>query len=101
MNAKRKSISSDLKKLDKMSDKDIDYSDIPELDESFFKKEIVALPQKKDSITLRVDHDVLEFYRHQGRGYQTLMNAILKTYAYAHVKHKHLKRIKKVNHKLS
>jgi len=47
MNAKRKSISSDLKKLDKMTDADIDYSDILSLDESFFKKEIVALPSKK------------------------------------------------------
>lgn len=92
MSAKRKSISSDLKRLDKISDVDIDYSDIPELDKSFFKKEIVTLPQKKDSITLRIDHDVLEFFKHQGRGYQTLMNAILKTYASAQAKHKHLKR---------
>ena len=84
MSAKRKAISSDLKRLDKVRDKDIDYSDIPELDESFFKKEAVTLPKKKDSITLRVDHDVLEFYKHQGKGYQTLMNAILKTYAHSH-----------------
>ncbi len=60
MSAKRKSISSDLKRLDKITDANIDYSDIPPLDESFFKKEIVTLPQKKDSITLRIDHDVLE-----------------------------------------
>jgi uncharacterized protein (DUF4415 family) len=86
MNAKRKSISSDLKRLDKMTEADIDYSDIPPLDESFFKKEIVALPQKKDSITLRVDHDVLEFFKRQGRGYQTLINAVLKTYAHARQK---------------
>ena len=93
MSAKRKSISSDLKRLDKMTDADIDYSDIPPLDESFFKKEIVTLPQKKDSITLRIDHDVLEFFKHQGRGYQTLINAILKIYAHAkqkqHPKDKH------------
>ena len=92
MNAKKRSTTSDLKKLDNLSDTDIDYSDIPELDESFFKKEIVTLTQKKDSITLRIDHDVLEFYKLQGRGYQTLMNAILKMYAYAHAKQKGLKR---------
>lgn len=86
MSAKRKSISSDLKKLDKMTDAEIDYSDIPPLDESFFKKAIVVLPEKKDSITLRIDHDVLEFYKHQGRGYQTLINAVLKTYAYTRQK---------------
>ena len=82
MSAKRKSISSDLKRIDKLTDADIDYSDIPPLDERFFTKEIITLPQKKDSITLRIDHDVLEFFKHQGRGYQTLINAILKTYAH-------------------
>ena len=87
MSGKRKSISSDLKRLDKIREGDIDYSDIPPLDESFFEKEIVALPQKKDSITLRIDHDVLEFFKHQGRGYQTLINAVLKTYAYSKQKH--------------
>ena len=85
MNAKRKFISSDLKRLDKMTDEDIDYSDIPSLDDSFFTKEAVILPQKKDSITLRIDHDVLEFFKNQGKGYQTLINAILKMY----VKTKH------------
>lgn len=45
MSAKRKSTSSDLKRLDKMTDADIDNSDIPPLDESFFKKEVVTLPQ--------------------------------------------------------
>lgn len=94
MSAKRKSITSDLKKLDKMSDKDIDYSDIPPLDESFFTKEMVKLPQKKDSITLRIDHDVLEYFRHHGRGYQTLINAVLKTYMLARLKHSNIKRKK-------
>ena len=70
-----------------MKDADIDYSDIPALDESFFERETVTLPQKKDSLTLRIDHDVLEFYKHQGKGYQTLINAVLKTYAQAHRKH--------------
>ncbi|HSW70288.1 MAG TPA: BrnA antitoxin family protein [Gammaproteobacteria bacterium] len=63
------------------------------MDESFFKKEMVTIPKKKDSVTLRIDHDVLEFFKHQGRGYQTLINAVLKTYAHAkqkkHPKDKH------------
>jgi uncharacterized protein (DUF4415 family) len=84
MSEKKKYISSDLKKIDKMTDQDIDYSDIAELDDSFFKKEKVVLPHKKDSITLRVDHDVLEFFKHQGKGYQTLINAVLKTYVNTH-----------------
>ena len=92
MSAKRKSISSDLKRLDKMTDAEIDYSDSPPLDESFFTKQTVMLPQKKDSITLRIDHDVLEFFKHQGRGYQTLINAILKLYVQANRRHQRGKR---------
>jgi uncharacterized protein (DUF4415 family) len=80
MSGKKTSITSDLERLDKMADADIDYSDIPELDESFFTKATVVLPRKKDSITLRIDHDILEFFKNQGRGYQTLINAVLKMY---------------------
>jgi len=94
MNAKRKSISSDLKRLDKITDADIDYSDIPPLDESFFQKELVTLPHKKDSITLRVDHDVLQFFKQHGKGYQTLINAVLKTFVHAQLRHKKYKRKK-------
>lgn len=76
-----------MKKIDKLKDTDIDYSDIPELDDSFFKKETISLPKKKDSITLRIDHDVLELFKHHGKGYQTLINAVLKIYAYSKLKH--------------
>lgn len=95
MSAKRKSISSDLKRLDKMTNADIDYSDIPPLDESYFKKEIVIIPQKKDSVTLRIDHDVLELYRKHGKGYQTLINAVLKMYAYTRLKKHHKQKTKR------
>ncbi len=70
-------------RVDNLKDADIDYSDIPELDDQFFTKETITVPQKKDSITLRVDHDVLEFFKHQGKGYQTLITAVLKTYVKA------------------
>jgi uncharacterized protein (DUF4415 family) len=83
MNVKKESILSDLKRLDNMTDANIDYSDIPPLDDNFFTKAIITLPRKKDSVTLRLDHDVLEFFKHQGKGYQTLINAILKTYVLA------------------
>ena len=65
-----------------MTDSDIDYSDIPSLDDTFFTRETINITPKKDSVTLRIDHDVLEFFKHQGRGYQTLINAILKLYVH-------------------
>jgi uncharacterized protein (DUF4415 family) len=67
-----------------MTDGDIDLSDIPELDESFFKNAVLRLPVPKASITLRLDRDVLDWFRAQGRGYQTRINAILKAYKEAH-----------------
>lgn len=77
---------SDLKKIDKLKDEEIDYSDIAALDDSFFTKEIVELPKPKDVVTIRVDHDVLEWFKHQGKGYQTRINAVLKSYVKAHRK---------------
>ncbi len=40
----------------------------------------LPLPRVKEQLTLRVDADVLDWFRAQGRGYQTTMNAILRQY---------------------
>ena len=37
---------------------------------------------KKTEIHMRVDTDVLEWYKSQGKGYQTKMNAVLRTHAF-------------------
>lgn len=84
MKEKPKSINSDLKRIDELSDNEIDYSDIPPLDESFFTKTTVQLPKRKSSITLRIDRDTLEWFRNKGKGYQTLINAVLAAYVNAH-----------------
>jgi uncharacterized protein (DUF4415 family) len=74
----------DWNRLEAMTDSDIDVSDIPKLDKSFFDRAHVRLPQRKRSISLRVDPDVLEWFKHQGRGYQTRINQVLKAYVSAH-----------------
>lgn len=84
MNAKKKPIVSDLKRIDHLSDQEIDYSDIPELDDSFFTRHRVELPKVKDVVTLRIDNEVLGWFKQQGKGYQTRMNAVLKSYMKAH-----------------
>ncbi|NQU40504.1 MAG: BrnA antitoxin family protein [Lentisphaerae bacterium] len=71
-------------RLDAMSDSDIDVSDVAKLDKAFFERAQVRLPKRKSSISLRVDPDVLEWFKHQGRGYQTRINAVLKAYVHAH-----------------
>ena len=80
----KKSIKSDLARIEAMSDADIDRSDIPELDESFFERETVAFPPPKKQLTIRLDEDILEWLKGQGRGYQTRINAILRAYYEAH-----------------
>ncbi len=67
-------------KVDAMSDEDIDYSDIPEQDNDFFKNAVIVMPQTKAIITLRIDRDVLEWLKKQGHGYQTRINALLRAY---------------------
>ena len=73
----------DWERLVKMKDKDIDFSDIPELDDEFFKNAIIKLPEKK-SITIRLDGDVLEWFKSQGQGYQTRINKLLRRYMETH-----------------
>lgn len=69
-----------LKELQSRQDADIDYSDIPELDDTFFETAEFVTPSAKTQITVRLDNDVLEWFRGEGKGYQTRMNAVLKAY---------------------
>ncbi len=43
-------------------------------------KAIKGLPPRKDHINIRVDHDVLEWFRSNGRGCQTMMNSVLRAF---------------------
>jgi uncharacterized protein (DUF4415 family) len=40
----------------------------------------VEMPQPKAVLNMRVDQEVLDYFRKTGRGYQTRINAVLKTY---------------------
>jgi uncharacterized protein (DUF4415 family) len=74
----KKSIKSDLGRIDRMKDSDIDYSDIPPLGNEFLKKATVAWPPAKQQLTIRLDADVLAWLKLHGRGYQTRINRILR-----------------------
>jgi len=75
---------SDLRGIDRMTDEDIDYSDIAELDADSFATARVVVPPGKKQVTVRLDRDVLAWLKAQGRGYQTRINAILRAYYEAH-----------------
>jgi uncharacterized protein (DUF4415 family) len=78
MNVSKKSINSDLARLDAMTDADIDYSDSPPLGDEFFEKITLPWPPSKKQLTLRLDEDVLVWIKAQGKGYQTRINHILR-----------------------
>jgi uncharacterized protein (DUF4415 family) len=69
----------DWKRLSGMEDSDIDTSDIPELDDSFFENADISVPLKQP-VTLRIDSDVLVWFKSQGAGYQTRINNLLRRY---------------------
>ncbi len=79
---KRKS-KTDWARVKAMKDSEIDYSDIPPLEKDFFKK-AVLWPGTKKQITLRLDPDVIDFFKKKGRGYQSMINAVLRKYVEAH-----------------
>jgi uncharacterized protein (DUF4415 family) len=80
MPAKRRAIKSDLKEVGRAREERINYGDIPELDDSVFAQPLVEWPPKKETITMRVDSDVLGWFKRQGTGYQTRMNRVLRHY---------------------
>ena len=52
--------------------KDIDWSDA-----------VLVIPPKKKAISIRVDDDVLDFFKKEGAGYQRRINAVLRSYVQA------------------
>ncbi|MCC3452028.1 MULTISPECIES: BrnA antitoxin family protein [unclassified Microcoleus] len=75
-----------LEELENIPESAIDTSDISELDASFWETAKLVKPLTKQAISLRVDRDVLDWFKSQGKGYQSLMNAVLRSYVEHHVK---------------
>jgi uncharacterized protein (DUF4415 family) len=70
----------DFKRLRATRDADIDFSDIPKLGKSFWRSARLVMPESKDRLTIRVDRDVVRWLKKNGPGYQTRINAILRSY---------------------
>jgi uncharacterized protein (DUF4415 family) len=73
-----------LEQIEAIPDKEIDYTDIPETDAAFWEKAELRMPQPKKGVYLRLDQDLLEWLKRQGPGYQTRINAILRSYMQTH-----------------
>jgi len=57
--------------------RDPDWADFRDID---WSEAVLVIPPKKKAISIRVDEDVLDFFRKQGAGYQRRINAVLRSY---------------------
>ena len=71
---------SDWSRVDALKDEDIDFSDIPELGEAFFQNAIIRLPERKVPVCIRLDREVVDWFKARGKRYQSRINAVLKAF---------------------
>jgi uncharacterized protein (DUF4415 family) len=82
----------DWARVDAMSDREIenavksDADAAPILDKEWFRNAKLVLPERKVPISLRMDREVVEWFKARGKRYQSRMNAVLKAYVQAHRK---------------
>ena len=70
-----------------MPDEQIDTSDAPFRPDAVWMKAADQLPHTKQQITLRIDAEVLDFFKDTGKRYQSRINAVLRSYVDAHKTH--------------
>jgi uncharacterized protein (DUF4415 family) len=73
----------DFDRLRRMTDEEIDKSiaNDPDWSDDFnWSEAVLVIPPKKKTISIRIDEDVLDYFKHEGAGYQRRMNAVLRSY---------------------
>ena len=79
----RNSSETNWERIDQMSDEDVDTSDIPPLDESFFSNAKLRVAEGKVPVLISVDSDVMEWFKSQGQ-YRESINSALRIFAETH-----------------
>lgn len=80
----------DWARFDALTDRDIekavasDPDAPPIMDEQWWRNATLVLPERKVPVSLRIDREILEWFKGQGRGYQSRMHAVLAAYYRAH-----------------
>ena len=84
-------LAKELEDLRRMKDEDIDFTDIPE--KTDWSRAVVGKFYRpiKESLTIRIDADVLAWFKAQGKGYQTRINAMLREAIADHIKRGRMK----------
>ncbi len=70
--------------LDRMTDDEIDYSDIPPLTEEFFKNASLRIPASQMAQWVKVDPDIVEWFQAHSSQHKAQINTILREYITQH-----------------
>lgn len=63
-----------------VKDEDIDFSDVSELGEDFWREATLVAPDRTEQVTMRIKRSVLDYFKAGGKGYQTRINRVLESY---------------------
>jgi uncharacterized protein (DUF4415 family) len=91
--ARKMKSETDWARLDAMTEEEIDRAaaedqDNPPMTEEDWKNARVVWPQGKTPVTLRLDKDIIAWFKARGRGYQTRINAVLRAFVEAQKPHR-------------
>ena len=81
-----------------LTDRDIEEAvasdpDAPPItDEQWFRNATLVMPERKVPVSIRIDREILEWFKRQGRGYQSRMHAVLAAYYRAHSTREHARK---------
>jgi len=80
----KKSSETDWEALAVMTDEEINYSDIPELPDSFFKRAKVWHPHSKVTVKVKLDEDLLEWFKAESDDWEARIQTALRLYVETH-----------------
>jgi uncharacterized protein (DUF4415 family) len=69
-----------LEEIQNIPNEAIDTSDIPELEDHFWETAQMVTSISKKAVSIRLDSDILDWFKSQGKGYQSMINNVLRTY---------------------
>ena len=95
--APRRKGKTDWAAVDALTDEEIEASIANDPDWQEFKdvdwsKAVLVIPPKKKAISIRLDEDVLDYFKKEGAGYQRRMNAVLRSFMQQNMQQKRKKR---------
>ena len=76
----KKPSKTNIKRLKNLKDNKIDYADIPETNSEFWEDAKIIYSPIKKPVSIRLDEDVINWFKSFGKGYQTKINEVLKLY---------------------